>query len=108
MAFCWPFLAPGATQSSGVAHGGDAMWVFAAVLPLLLFVVLTEMADGGIDAKAIALLGVLAAAGAALRTVGGDVDRRISGVLPADAGRPGARARVRLRAGRAHPVRAAR
>jgi energy-coupling factor transport system substrate-specific component len=72
VAFCWPFLAPTST-GSGVAHSGDAIWVFAVVLPLLLFVVLAEMADGGIDAKAVALLGVLAAAGAALRTLGGDV-----------------------------------
>ena len=76
IAFCWPFLVSSHTQVAGVAgvaHGGDAMWVFAVVLPLLLFVVLAEIADGGIDAKAVALLGVLAACGAALRMVGGDV-----------------------------------
>ena len=79
LAFCWPFLVSWRAQAadvagiSGVAHGGDAMWVFAVVLPLLLFVVLAEIADGGIDAKAVALLGVLAASGAALRMVGGDV-----------------------------------
>ena len=37
----------------------DAPLLFALLLPLLLGVVLAEIADGGIDAKAIALLGVL-------------------------------------------------
>ena len=34
---------------------------------------LAEIADGGMDAKAVALLGVLAAVGAALRPLGGGV-----------------------------------
>lgn len=73
-AFCWPFLVHGrALSRAGVAHATDGPWIFVAVLPLLLLVVLAEMADGGIDAKAIAMLGVLAACGAALRTLGGDV-----------------------------------
>jgi energy-coupling factor transport system substrate-specific component len=71
-AFAWPFLLR-APESSGVAHSTDAPWVFVVVLPLLLIVVLAEISEGGIDAKAIALLGVLAACGAALRTIGGDV-----------------------------------
>jgi len=40
------------------------------VLPLLLIVVLAELAEGGMDAKAVALLAVLAACGAALRPLG--------------------------------------
>jgi len=73
-AFCWPFLLHGnALTHAGVAHSNDAPWIFVAVLPLLLLVVLAEIADGGIDAKAIAMLGVLAACGAALRMLGGDV-----------------------------------
>jgi energy-coupling factor transport system substrate-specific component len=40
---------------------------------MLLLVVLAELSEGGIDAKGIAMLGVLAACGAALRTLGGDV-----------------------------------
>lgn len=67
MAFGWPLLADGA---SGVAHSGDAPWLFAALLPLLLAVVVAAIADGGLDAKAVAMLGVLAAAGAALRPLG--------------------------------------
>ncbi|MFK8846400.1 ECF transporter S component [Streptomyces sp. Ac-502] len=77
MAFGWPLLADSA---SGLAHSKDAPWLFAALLPLLLAVVVATIADtsasaatGGapsLDAKAIAMLGVLAAAGAAMRPLG--------------------------------------
>ncbi|OEV02582.1 ABC transporter permease [Streptomyces oceani] len=66
-AFGWPLLADSA---SGLAHSQDAPWLFAALLPLLLGVVVATIADTGLDAKAIAMLGVLAAAGAALRPLG--------------------------------------
>jgi energy-coupling factor transport system substrate-specific component len=66
--FVWPlFVDPGA----GLGHDRDAPWLFVLLLPLLLAVVLTEVADGGMDAKAVALLGVLAAVGAALRPLSG-------------------------------------
>ena len=69
MAFGWPLLAhPG---SAAVAHARDAPWLFAALLPLVLAVVLAQVADGGLDAKGIALLGVMSAAAAALRPFGG-------------------------------------
>lgn len=77
MAFGWPLLADSA---SGLAHSDDAPWLFAALLPLLLAVVVATIADTsasaasggapGLDAKAIAMLGVLAAAGAAMRPLG--------------------------------------
>jgi energy-coupling factor transport system substrate-specific component len=44
--------------------------VFALLLLVLLAVVLAEVSDGGIDTKAIAMLGVLSAIGAALRPLG--------------------------------------
>ncbi|WP_016906688.1 ECF transporter S component [Streptomyces xiaopingdaonensis] len=66
-AFGWPLLADSA---SGLAHSGDAPWLFAGLLPLLLAVVVATIADTGLDAKAVAMLGVLAAAGAALRPLG--------------------------------------
>jgi energy-coupling factor transport system substrate-specific component len=70
LAFSWPlFVQPG----SGLAHRADAPWLFVVLLPLLLAVVLAEIGDGGMDAKAVALLGVLAAVGAALRPLGGGV-----------------------------------
>ncbi|MGA4848604.1 ECF transporter S component [Streptomyces sp. G5(2025)] len=67
-AFGWPLLAAG--DSGITTHAGDAPWLFAALLPLLLAVVVATIADVGLDAKAIAMLGVLAAAGAALRPLG--------------------------------------
>ncbi|WP_372407273.1 ECF transporter S component [Streptomyces luteireticuli] len=66
-AFGWPLLAGSA---SGLAHSQDAPWLFAALLPLLLAVVVATIADTGLGAKAVAMLGVLAAAGAALRPLG--------------------------------------
>ncbi len=72
VAFGWPLFA---SRSSAVdlAHSGDAPWIFVLLVPLLLCVVLAELADGALDAKAIALLGVLAACGAALRLPSGGV-----------------------------------
>lgn len=67
MAFGWPLLAD---EASGLAHSKDAPWLFAALLPLLVGVVVATIADGGLDAKAVAMLGVLAAVGAALRPLG--------------------------------------
>jgi energy-coupling factor transport system substrate-specific component len=67
-AFLWPLVI---TPESGLSHGGDAPLVFAAVLIGVLAVVLAEVGDGGLDTKAIAMLGVLSAVGAALRPLGG-------------------------------------
>ena len=66
LAFCWPLLVdPGA-----VLESTSAPLVFALLLPVLLAVVLAEMSDGGLDTKALAMLGVLSALGAALRPLG--------------------------------------
>ena len=69
LAFSWPLLA--APGSSAVAHSADAPLLFAVVTPLLLLVVLAQVGDGGMDAKAIAMLGVLSAVICALRPLGG-------------------------------------
>ena len=66
-AFGWPLLVDPGT---GLAHGSDAPLVFAGLLVLLLAVVLAEVAEGGLDVKAVAMLGVLSAVGAALRPLG--------------------------------------
>jgi energy-coupling factor transport system substrate-specific component len=69
-AFTWPlFTSPHGSEN--FAHAGDAPWVFVILLPLLVAILLAELADGGIDAKAIAVMGVLVACGAALRTPAG-------------------------------------
>lgn len=65
--FAWPLLL---RPPDGFSHTTDAPFVFAATLPVLLAVVLAELNDGGIDAKALALLGVLSAVGAVLRPLG--------------------------------------
>jgi len=70
VAFLWPFFIH-AHGSANQAHAGDAPWIIAAMLPLLLVGVLGEFSSGGIDAKGVAMLGVLAACGAALRLPSG-------------------------------------
>lgn len=69
IAFLWPLIAD--AGSTAVAHADDAPWLFAIVVPLLLAVVLAQLADGGMDAKGVAVLGVLAAVITALRPLGG-------------------------------------
>ncbi|MEV6108303.1 ECF transporter S component [Streptomyces sp. NPDC051940] len=66
--FGWPLLADRGSVIGD--HAVDAPWIFALLLPLLLAVVAATIADQGLDAKAIAMLGVLAAVGAALRPLG--------------------------------------
>ncbi|MFF7436615.1 ECF transporter S component [Streptomyces sp. NPDC008122] len=64
----WPLFADGAAAVTN--HAADAPWLFALLLPLLIAVVVATIADCGMDAKAVAMLGVLAAVGAALRPLG--------------------------------------
>ncbi|MFV0130122.1 ECF transporter S component [Streptomyces sp. HMX112] len=68
VAFGWPLLA--APGSALAGHTANAPWLLAALLPLLVAVVVATIADQGMDAKAVAMLGVLAAVGAALRPLG--------------------------------------
>jgi energy-coupling factor transport system substrate-specific component len=63
VAFLWPFvIAPGTFSSTETPP-----LMFGVLLIGVLAVVFAEIADGGIDAKALAMLGVLAAINAALR-----------------------------------------
>jgi len=68
VAFGWPLLADSASTLGSTSTGS---WLFIVLLPLLIVVLLAEIAGGGVDAKAIALLGVLSAVGAAMRPLGG-------------------------------------
>ncbi len=69
LGFLWPFFVePGAALDS--SHSGDAPYLFVAILPLLAAIVLAELTAGGLDAKAVAMLGMLSAVGGALRALG--------------------------------------
>ncbi|MGW2744772.1 ECF transporter S component [Streptomyces sp. NPDC001450] len=66
--FFWPFLAPPTSQIG--AHAEDAPWLFAGLLILLVAVVAATISESGLGPKAVAMVGVLAATGAALRPIG--------------------------------------
>jgi energy-coupling factor transport system substrate-specific component len=65
--FLWPLLT---SPPAGTAHHAEAPFIFVLILPLVIAVVLAEMSSGGIDVKAIAMLGLLSGVGAALRPLG--------------------------------------
>ena len=73
VAFGWPLMIH---QHAGTntAHSGDAPWIFVALIPMLIAIVMAELSEGGIDAKAIALLGILAACFAVLRIASPGID----------------------------------
>jgi energy-coupling factor transport system substrate-specific component len=62
--FAWPLLvaAPPDTE-----QGASAPFIFIVLLPLLFFLVLAQISERGMDAKSLAILGVLSAINAALR-----------------------------------------
>lgn len=66
--FLWPLYLP--APPSAYQHQTDAPFVFVVILPVLVLVVLAQLSDGGMDAKALAMLGVLSAVNAALRPLG--------------------------------------
>ncbi|MET8023288.1 ECF transporter S component [Streptomyces avermitilis] len=66
--FGWPLVAGPGSQLS--AHAQDAPWLFAGLLVLLVGVVTATISESGLGPKAVAMLGVLAATGAALRPIG--------------------------------------
>lgn len=68
MMFVWPLLVQ--VEPRSMQHGPDAPFVFMGILPFVIVVVLAELSEGGMDAKALAMLGVLSAINAALRPLG--------------------------------------
>lgn len=66
--FIWPLLVR--VDSDAYGNRVDAPFVFIGILPIVIVVVLAEFSEGGIDTKALAMLGVLAAINAALRPLG--------------------------------------
>jgi energy-coupling factor transport system substrate-specific component len=67
VAFFWPFFV---SRESSLGASDVAPLIFGALLLLVLALVLAQVSEGGLDAKALALLGVLSAVGAALRPLG--------------------------------------
>lgn len=68
--FVWPLFA---AAQSDLSQSADAPLLFAVVMALLVIVLANELMSGQLDAKALAMLGVLAAAAAALRPLGSGV-----------------------------------
>jgi len=69
--FCWPLFVR--VPASSVGHISDAPLLFVLILPFLVAIVLASFADGGMDSKALAMLGVLSAINAALRPLGAGI-----------------------------------
>ncbi len=65
--FLWPLVL---TPPQGTAHRTDSPFIFVLILPLLIAVILAELGRGGLDVKAIAILGLLSGVGAVLRPLG--------------------------------------
>lgn len=64
MMLCWPLLLK-VPEDTRV----DPPFLFLALLPIVIAVVLAELSEGGMDARVLAILGVLSALNAILRTV---------------------------------------
>lgn len=65
MMLCWPLLLD--------AQPGDRVeppFIFLALLPLVMVVVLAEMGEGGMDSRVLAVLGVMSAVNAVMRGFG--------------------------------------
>ncbi|MCL1923058.1 MAG: ECF transporter S component [Propionibacteriaceae bacterium] len=65
--FAWPLVIP---LSPDADMGSSAPFIFVVLLPLLIFLVMAQISDQGMDVKALAILGVLSAIAAALRPLG--------------------------------------
>jgi len=66
-AFAYPFFLPTLPAQGFLAHQEDSLAVLALLVTLCLGAVLTELTSGQMSARAIAAMGVLAAANSALR-----------------------------------------
>ena len=95
LAFCWPLIIG---EVGADAARIDSPLLFVAVLPILVLVMLTEVAAGRLDARALAMLGVLSALGAAVRPLGAGTAGRRDGLRAGRPGRTGVRGRLRVRA----------
>lgn len=65
MMLCWPLL-----LNAQPGQRVEPPFLFLALLPLVIVVVLAEMGEGGMDSRVLAVLGVLAAINAVVRGLG--------------------------------------
>jgi energy-coupling factor transport system substrate-specific component len=83
VSFIYPFLVPGQGQEFGqMAHAQDAPFIFILLVILCLGAVLGSLSSGMMNAKLIAVLGVLTAANAVLRGVPGPAGFTLVFILP--------------------------
>lgn len=61
----WPLILPASDMPT--EHAADAPFILALMLPLILLLVVAQVSDGGLDSKALAMLGVLSAINAVIR-----------------------------------------
>jgi energy-coupling factor transport system substrate-specific component len=82
-AFLYPFIVPQQGEGfAGSAHSQDAPLIFALLVILCLGAVLSSLSGGGMNAKLIAILGVLTAVNAVLRGVPGPGGFTLVFILP--------------------------
>ena len=65
MMLCWPLL-----LAAQPGQRVEPPFIFLALLPLVIVVVLAEMGEGGMDSRVLAVLGVLSAVNAVMRGLG--------------------------------------
>jgi energy-coupling factor transport system substrate-specific component len=81
--FLYPFIVPQQGEGAAVqAHAHDAPLIFALIVVLCLAAVLSSLSAGRMNAKLVAVLGVLTAANAVLRGVPGPAGFNVVFVLP--------------------------
>jgi energy-coupling factor transport system substrate-specific component len=67
VAMAWPLLA---VPGGALTETTSGPWLFALLLPLVTATVVIQLTEGGLDARAVAMLGVLSAVVAAVRPFG--------------------------------------
>jgi energy-coupling factor transport system substrate-specific component len=85
-AFLYPFFLPGLPSTGMMAHANDAPLLFVLLLMLSLVAVLAAMTGRQMTSKLIALLGILTALNAMLRTIPGPAGFSAMFLLPILAG----------------------
>jgi energy-coupling factor transport system substrate-specific component len=85
-AFLYPFFLPGLSSAGMMAHASDAPLLFVLLVVLCLVAVLASMTGRQMTSKLIALLGILTALNAMLRTIPGPAGFSAMFLLPILAG----------------------